>query len=81
MSARPRGPLPPEEDGSLEDQFVAELETLHTRTYRLLRRRSRAARNPLDELRSDSSGLGNHVLSLMDEVQASFRTLRRKLEG
>jgi hypothetical protein len=81
MSARPRGALIPGAHGHLVEQFVLELATLRSRTHRLLSRRGRIVVDPLAELRSDSSGLGDHVLSLMDEVQESFRRIRRKFEG
>lgn len=81
MSARPRGALTPGTHGHLVEQFVLELATLRSRTHRLLSRRGRIVVDPLAELRSDSSSRGDHVLSLMDEVQESFRRIRRKFEG
>ena len=81
MSARSRGALPPGAHGDLVEQFVLELATLRSRTHRLLSRTGRTVVDPLAELRSDSSGRGYHVLSLMDEIQASFRRIRQKLEG
>lgn len=73
--------MPRDADGALMDQFLLELADLRSHTDLLLSRRNRSVLDPLVELRSDSSDLGNRVLSLMDEVQASFKTLRRKLEG
>lgn len=59
--------------------FLAELSVLHVRTRAIARLRSGVLVKRLAELDNNTGELQEKVLALMDQIEASFRIIRRKL--
>ena len=78
MSTKPttsRGPRAVEP----AETFLAELSVLHSRTTVIARLRSGVLVKRLAKLDKNTGELQAKVLTLMDQIQASFRIIRRKL--
>lgn len=78
MSTKPtksRGPKAVEP----AEVFLAELSVLHSRTRAVARLRSGVLVKRLAELDKNAGELQAKVLTLMDQIEASFRIIRRKL--
>ena len=61
------------------EMFLAELSVLHVRTRAIARLRSGVLVKRLAELDNNTGELQAKVLALMDQIEASFRIIRRKL--
>ena len=59
--------------------FLAELSILHERTTAVAKLRRGVLSKRLAELDKNTGELGAKLLLLMDEIDASFRIIRRKL--